>query len=386
MASANNSTPTSSSCVILALIGLPGSGKSSFAKAFKNHILGLDSKKKARVIHVCYDALVPLERQAQMASAVADSKVSATTDRGMSVVTDGSHGGTGVKSKASAVNDRNMSAVTQCHGASSNVTPVVAGSSATAEDDSNGLSISDNNNGTAGDSNVPVESGEASRSVSKASTVGDSRVSAVDDSNDALSISDSKWKTVRGDILKSLELILAKRVGTSANMKSEAKSSSDPKTCPSSVENEILEKTNNLKEDGSENISEHEVLDEKSEELSLKECPMNGKVDEAIKNKDDSKNTSDNLEYLPLLEELFKDDEDMEDRDDSEDILVIVDDNNYYRSMRQDYFQLAKRLQIGFCQLHFHMDLEQALAVNLERGAGERLPEIVIRNMGKALK
>ena len=40
--------------------------------------------------------------------------------------------------------------------------------------------------------------------------------------------------------------------------------------------------------------------------------------------------------------------------------LFVVDDNNYYRSMRQEYHRLARDAGAGFCQLHVSMTAEQA--------------------------
>ena len=45
----------------------------------------------------------------------------------------------------------------------------------------------------------------------------------------------------------------------------------------------------------------------------------------------------------------------------SERILFIVDDNNYYRSMRQEYHRLARDAEAGFCQIHVAMTAEQAI-------------------------
>ena len=36
----------------------------------------------------------------------------------------------------------------------------------------------------------------------------------------------------------------------------------------------------------------------------------------------------------------------------NDDIIVFVDDNNYYRSMRHEYYQLARELHVGFCQFY----------------------------------
>ena len=45
----------------------------------------------------------------------------------------------------------------------------------------------------------------------------------------------------------------------------------------------------------------------------------------------------------------------------AERVLFIVDDNNYYRSMRQEYHRLARDAKAGFCQLHVAMTAEQAI-------------------------
>ena len=46
---------------LLALIGLPGSGKTTFAKAINVEL------EDTCVVHVCYDELIPLERQRAIA-------------------------------------------------------------------------------------------------------------------------------------------------------------------------------------------------------------------------------------------------------------------------------------------------------------------------------
>eukprot|EP00092_Neocalanus_flemingeri_P014854 GFUD01016038.1.p1 GENE.GFUD01016038.1~~GFUD01016038.1.p1 ORF type:complete len:326 (+),score=83.05 GFUD01016038.1:39-1016(+) len=48
-------------CLVV-LIGIPGSGKSSFCELYSDYL----SAKKCSCIHVCYDKLIPLERQAEM--------------------------------------------------------------------------------------------------------------------------------------------------------------------------------------------------------------------------------------------------------------------------------------------------------------------------------
>ena len=48
-------------------------------------------------------------------------------------------------------------------------------------------------------------------------------------------------------------------------------------------------------------------------------------------------------------------------KEEAERVLFIVDDNNYYRSMRQEYHRLARDAEAGFCQLHVAMTAEQAV-------------------------
>ncbi|XP_019615146.1 PREDICTED: L-seryl-tRNA(Sec) kinase-like [Branchiostoma belcheri] len=48
-------------------------------------------------------------------------------------------------------------------------------------------------------------------------------------------------------------------------------------------------------------------------------------------------------------------------------LVVIIDDNMYYRSMRYHYYQLARKYTIGFCEVFLHCDVETALKRNMER-------------------
>ena len=47
-----------SSVCILVLLGIPGTGKSTFSALFKNYA----EPRNLNVVHVCYDKLVPLGR------------------------------------------------------------------------------------------------------------------------------------------------------------------------------------------------------------------------------------------------------------------------------------------------------------------------------------
>ncbi|XP_066278120.1 L-seryl-tRNA(Sec) kinase-like [Branchiostoma lanceolatum] len=48
-------------------------------------------------------------------------------------------------------------------------------------------------------------------------------------------------------------------------------------------------------------------------------------------------------------------------------LAVIIDDNMYYRSMRYQYYQLARKYTVGFCEVFLHCDVETALKRNMER-------------------
>ena len=67
-------------------------------------------------------------------------------------------------------------------------------------------------------------------------------------------------------------------------------------------------------------------------------------------------------------------------------VFVIIDDNNYYSSMRYEYFQLARTLQIGFCQLFLDVSLEASKGANLSRDDSSKVPDIVIENMAAKME
>ena len=47
--------------------------------------------------------------------------------------------------------------------------------------------------------------------------------------------------------------------------------------------------------------------------------------------------------------------------------VFVIDDNNYYNSMRYQYFQIARKFEIGFCQFHLDVTVEQAKKFNQNR-------------------
>lgn len=60
-------------------------------------------------------------------------------------------------------------------------------------------------------------------------------------------------------------------------------------------------------------------------------------------------------------------------------VCIIIDDNMYYRSMRYQYYQLARKYSLGFCQVHLHIDADIAKCQNTEREL--KVPDHVIVNM-----
>lgn len=64
--------------------------------------------------------------------------------------------------------------------------------------------------------------------------------------------------------------------------------------------------------------------------------------------------------------------------------VVLLDDNFYYRSMRYEYFQLARKHTVGFCQLYIECTTEIAVQQNLQRET--RVPTAVIEAMAGKLQ
>ncbi|XP_039437343.1 L-seryl-tRNA(Sec) kinase [Culex pipiens pallens] len=59
--------------------------------------------------------------------------------------------------------------------------------------------------------------------------------------------------------------------------------------------------------------------------------------------------------------------------------LILIDDNMYYRSMRYQVFQIARRLGTGYFQTYFEVSLESAKSSNSKRS--NAVPEEVISRM-----
>lgn len=68
-----------------------------------------------------------------------------------------------------------------------------------------------------------------------------------------------------------------------------------------------------------------------------------------------------------------------------EKVIIVIDDNMYYKSMRYEYYKLAKTYNISFAQLYFKISYKEALKCNQSRGRN-RLPEEVISRMFSKLE
>lgn len=66
--------------------------------------------------------------------------------------------------------------------------------------------------------------------------------------------------------------------------------------------------------------------------------------------------------------------------------VVLVDDNNYYRSMRYSLYQLAKKHRVGFCQFHLAGPIELHRRANASRPETSRVPDVVIEKMSSRLE
>ena len=67
-------------------------------------------------------------------------------------------------------------------------------------------------------------------------------------------------------------------------------------------------------------------------------------------------------------------------------VYIILDDNMYYRSMRYEYYQLARLYKLSFCQLFVQCSVTDALNHNSSRDWSEAVPEIVITRMAERLQ
>ena len=61
--------------------------------------------------------------------------------------------------------------------------------------------------------------------------------------------------------------------------------------------------------------------------------------------------------------------------------VVLIDDNNYYKSMRYEYHQLAAKFYTGYLQLYLKCEISEALLQNRSRPQSSRVPDIVITQM-----
>jgi O-phosphoseryl-tRNA(Sec) kinase len=67
-------------------------------------------------------------------------------------------------------------------------------------------------------------------------------------------------------------------------------------------------------------------------------------------------------------------------------LYIIIDDNMYYRSMRYEYYQLARLHNLSFCQLFVQCNVTDALKYNLSRDQGTAVPGEIITKMAKRLE
>lgn len=65
-------------------------------------------------------------------------------------------------------------------------------------------------------------------------------------------------------------------------------------------------------------------------------------------------------------------------------LLLLLDDNFYYPSMRYEVYQLARKYSLGFCQVYLQCDLESCIRRNQSRSAP--IPTEVIVEMVKRLE
>ncbi|KAK9498611.1 hypothetical protein O3M35_003205 [Rhynocoris fuscipes] len=64
--------------------------------------------------------------------------------------------------------------------------------------------------------------------------------------------------------------------------------------------------------------------------------------------------------------------------------LIILDDNMFYRSMRYEYYQIARKYRIGFCEIYLNTPIDICLKLNKNRN--ESVNENTILKMNSKLE
>ncbi|BFZ01595.1 hypothetical protein BsWGS_04634 [Bradybaena similaris] len=64
-------------------------------------------------------------------------------------------------------------------------------------------------------------------------------------------------------------------------------------------------------------------------------------------------------------------------------VVLMVDDNMYFRSMRYEYYKLAKKYRTGYCQIYLQCPCEKALERNKNRKGIHQVPDEVIVRMSE---
>ncbi|XP_048843184.1 L-seryl-tRNA(Sec) kinase-like [Brienomyrus brachyistius] len=65
-------------------------------------------------------------------------------------------------------------------------------------------------------------------------------------------------------------------------------------------------------------------------------------------------------------------------------LVILLDDNFYYQSMRYEVYQLARKHSLAFCQLHVHCPVNSCLSRN--RARSRPLPDEVVAEMAKRME
>ena len=65
-------------------------------------------------------------------------------------------------------------------------------------------------------------------------------------------------------------------------------------------------------------------------------------------------------------------------------VVILMDDNFYYRSMRHQYYLLAFKHKVSFCQVFFECPLQKAIQYNSQRS--QKIPSSVILKMHDRLQ
>ncbi|KAK6174766.1 hypothetical protein SNE40_017982 [Patella caerulea] len=181
----------------------------------------------------------------------------------------------------------------------------------------------------------------------------------------------NSWKSYREQIVQCIEYLIFK-----SNRHDETDFTLD------GIDHRLLEKFKDLVDKQIFNLNRNNLkitqkdIDHSSEEVTDDDCCVFNPD-----RKDNALMTDQGLSDYDVINpysQIMKNAFDQVDLDNTS-IVIMIDDNMYYRSMRYDYYQLARNYSLSFCQIYVECPLEIALERNSKRKNGIVNPLVITK-------